>query len=95
MTEIRIIKEIIEKAPGPSKCVSQIQSYVGKGLKRETYTVMDDRDQKTESESLQLSNFGLLEDRETKIIEFYLTKLGANGEDRWRSDAYRHIIEVD
>ncbi len=63
-------------------------------LKKETYTVIDDRDPKTESEALQLSNFGLLEDRETKRIELYLTKLGAYMEDRWRGDAYRYIIEV-
>jgi len=63
-------------------------------LKRETYTVIDNRDPKKESEALQLSNFGLLEDRETKDIELYLTKLGANREDQWRSDAYRYIIEV-
>ncbi len=63
-------------------------------LKRKTYTVIEDRDPETESEALQLSNFGLLEDRETKNIELYLTKLGANKEDKWRSDAYRYIIEV-
>ena len=63
-------------------------------LKRKTYTVIEDRDPETESEALQLSNFGLLEDRETKNIELYVTKLGANREDKWRSDAYRYIIEV-
>ncbi|MEM3648077.1 MAG: hypothetical protein QW506_02805 [Thermoproteota archaeon] len=64
-------------------------------LKKETYTLVDDRDPETESEELQLSNFSLLEDRETKSIELYLTKLEAYREDRWRGDAYRYTIEVD
>ncbi len=34
MAEIKITREVYEKAPGPSKCVSRRQSYVGKGLKR-------------------------------------------------------------
>ncbi|MEM3026865.1 MAG: hypothetical protein QXP19_05045, partial [Thermoproteota archaeon] len=64
-------------------------------LKKETYTLVDDRNPETESEELQLSNFSLLEDRETKSIELYLTKLEAYREDRWRGDAYRYTIEVD
>ncbi|MEM2050172.1 MAG: hypothetical protein QXO76_02135 [Thermoproteota archaeon] len=189
MAGFKITREIIEKSPGPSKCVSWTQSYVGKGLKRmeirsvtsesdyenemyvrysedngrtfsepvpwhydngeifyspasisrffrstkngkaywfgnitgpeaygnsprytlimaevdeetgflkkETYTLVDDRNPETESEELQLSNFSLLEDRETKSIELYLTKLEAYREDRWRGDAYRYTIEVD
>lgn len=63
-------------------------------LKKETYTLVEDRDPETESEELQLSNFSLLEDRETGSIELYLTKLGAYREDRWRGDAYRYTIEV-
>ncbi len=61
-------------------------------LQRETLTVIDDRDPETDSEKLQLSNFGLLENRETGDIELYLTKLGARPEDMWRSDAYRYRI---
>lgn len=34
MAGFKITREIIEKSPGPSKCVSWTQSYVGKGLKR-------------------------------------------------------------
>ncbi|MGB9718449.1 MAG: hypothetical protein ACP5PQ_03000 [Thermoproteota archaeon] len=34
MARVKITREIVEKSPGPSKCVSRTQSYVGKGLKR-------------------------------------------------------------
>ena len=61
-------------------------------LKRETCTVIDDRDPQTDSEQLQLSNFSLLEDREAGDIELYLTRFGARNEDQWRSDAYRYTI---
>ena len=45
MTEIKITREVIEKAPGPSKCVSRNQSYVGKGLRRvESRSVTDESD---------------------------------------------------
>ena len=63
-------------------------------LKRDTFTVIADRDPETDSEQLQLSNFSLLDDRETGRIELYVTKLGANRDDRWRSDAYCYFIEV-
>ena len=32
--EIRISRELVEEAPGPGKCVSRAQAYVGEGLKR-------------------------------------------------------------
>jgi hypothetical protein len=63
-------------------------------LKRQTVTVVDDRDAATESDKLQLSNFTVVEDRETGAIELYVTKLGANRDDFWRSDAYRYLITV-
>ena len=63
-------------------------------LKRDTHTVIDDRDPKTESEQVQLSNFTILEDRETRNIELFLTRLGASGEDMWCSSAYKYTIEI-
>jgi hypothetical protein len=56
--------------------------------------VIDELNPELDSEKLQLSNFCLLDDRETKNIELYMTKLGANREDFYRSDVYRYIIEV-
>ena len=61
-------------------------------LKKGTKTVVDDRDPETDSPQLQLSNFTLLEDRETRDVELYLTRLGATPGDLWRSDAYRYRI---
>ncbi|MGQ9691693.1 MAG: hypothetical protein ACUVQY_10665, partial [Thermoproteota archaeon] len=59
MTEIRIIKEIIEKAPGPSKCVSRIQSYVGKGLKRvEVRSITSESDYENEMYTRYSENNG-------------------------------------
>ncbi len=63
-------------------------------LKNDTRTIIDDRDPETQPERLQLSNFSLLEDRETGKIELYVTKLGADPEDQWRSNAYRYFIDV-
>ena len=64
-------------------------------LKKDTFSIVDDRDPATESEKLQLSNFSLLDDRETGSIELYVTKLGADPDDHWHSDAYRYVIEVE
>ena len=63
-------------------------------LKRDSFAVIADRDPDTESDQMQLSNFSLLDDRETGRIELYVTRLGADREDRWRSDAYRYFIDV-
>ena len=63
-------------------------------LKKDSYTVIDDRNPELDSEKLQLSNFYLLDDRETMNIELYVTRFGANREDFWRSNAYKYIIEV-
>jgi hypothetical protein len=60
-------------------------------LKQESVTVIDDKGP-DDSPKLQLSNFCLLEDRETHRVELYLTRLGANPEDFWGSDAYRYTL---
>ncbi len=61
-------------------------------FKKETVTVIDDRVPGHDSEFLQLSNFSLLEDRETTNIEIYLTRLGENGggADIWTANAYKY-----
>ena len=58
-------------------------------------TVIDARDPEKDSEHLQLTNFGLLEDRETGKIELYMTHLGAKGPepDTWEADTYRYMID--
>ena len=62
-------------------------------LKRDTVTVIDDKGS-TDSPKLQLSNFSLLEDRETHAVELYLTRLGEDPEDFWGADAYKYTLTL-
>ncbi|MCD6597562.1 MAG: hypothetical protein J7L04_07740, partial [Bacteroidales bacterium] len=57
--------------------------------------IIDDLNPELDSKHLQLSNFGLLEDRENQTIELYLTRLGGRGGGNkiWDSDTYRYIIK--
>ena len=64
-------------------------------LIKDTVTVIDARNSKEDSEHLQLTNFGLLEDRETHVVELYLTRLGAKGPvpNLWEADTYKYLID--
>lgn len=62
-------------------------------LRRSTVTAIDDR-QPGDSERLQLSNFSLLENRETHTLEVYLTRIGADPNDFWGADAYKYTLTV-
>ncbi len=64
-------------------------------FKKNTLTVIDDRDPEHDSASLQLSNFSILENRETNEIEIYLTRLGekGGGEDIWNAGAYKYTLK--
>lgn len=66
----------------------------GPSFLKESLTVIDDRDPSHDSEFLQLSNFSLLEDRETKNLEIYLTRLGENGggADIWTANSYKYTL---
>ena len=57
-------------------------------FRKSTVTVIDDRDPERDSEHVQLSNFSLLENRETQEMELYLTRLGerSGGADVWTAD---------
>ena len=63
-------------------------------FRKETITIIDDRDPAKDSESLQLSNFSILENRETNEIEIYLTRLGekGGGDEIWTAGAYRYTL---
>ncbi len=63
-------------------------------LKKETLTVIDDCYPQLDSSNLQLSNFGLLEDRERHHVELTLTRIGERGGGKkvWDADTYRYII---
>lgn len=62
-------------------------------LKRKTVTVIDDR-QPGEDENFELSNFEILENRETHEIEIYLSRYGENPKDYWAADAYRYRLRL-
>jgi hypothetical protein len=65
-------------------------------LKKETVIIIDDLNPDLDSRHLQLSNFGLLEDREKQTIELYLTRIGerGGGSQIWDSDTYRYTISL-
>ncbi len=60
-------------------------------LLRDTVTVIDDR-QYGDSSSVQLSNFSVLENRDTHEFEIYLMRLGADPADFWGSDSYKYTL---
>ncbi len=66
-------------------------------FKKDTLTVVDDRHPGRDSEHLQLSNFTVLEDRETGLVELYLTRLGerGGGPDVWTADAWRYVLRFE
>ena len=74
--------------------VAQIDEEKG-ALIKDTVTVIDDRNPEEDSEHLSLSNFGLLEDRETHMVELTMTRLGAKGPepDIWTADTYKYLID--
>jgi hypothetical protein len=63
-------------------------------FKKNTLTVIDDCDPEKDSEYLQLSNFSILENRETGNLELYLTRLGENGgkENLFTANSYRYTL---
>ena len=65
-------------------------------LKKDTTTIIDDRDPARDSESLQLSNYSILENRETKEIKIYLIRFGerSGGADIWTADTYKYTLRL-
>ena len=63
-------------------------------FRKDTLTVIDGRNPEKDSEHLQLSNFSLIENRETHDMEVYLTRLGERGgrPDLWTADAYKYTL---
>ena len=58
---------------------------------KDTLTVIDDRDPKRDTDQVQMSNFALLENRETQDVEIYLTRLGENV-NTWSANAYKYTL---
>ncbi|NLY98426.1 MAG: hypothetical protein GX082_13580, partial [Clostridiaceae bacterium] len=59
------------------------------------YTIIDKRNPETESEKVQLSNFSIIQDRETKEMEIHLTKYGANLNEVFSADAWKYTVIFD
>jgi hypothetical protein len=61
-------------------------------LKKNTVSVIDDR-APNEGPDLQLSNFSVFEDRESHNLELYLTKFGADPNEKWSTaDAFKYTL---
>ena len=60
-------------------------------VRRDSVTTVDERGM-DEPVALQLSNFSILEDRETQNIEIYLTRIGENAEHFWQGAVYRYVF---
>jgi hypothetical protein len=71
-------------------CIAEIDE-VKVAVRRDSVEVIDTR-QPGEPERVQFSNFYILEDRKTQNIEIYITLLGLNPTDFWRSDVYRYVF---
>lgn len=63
-------------------------------LIKDTLTTIDRREER-DSDLIQLSNFSILQDRETKVMELYLVKHGQRDDFPWQGDCYRYFIEVE
>lgn len=66
-------------------------------FKKDTLTVIDDRDPAKDAATLQLSNFSVLEDCESHKVEIYLTRFGEHGggTDTWTADACKYILDFE
>jgi hypothetical protein len=62
-------------------------------VKKDTVTVIDDRAD-GESDMIQLSNFSVLEDRDTHAIELYMNRLGADPKEFWTGDSYKYTLTL-
>ena len=62
-------------------------------LIKESMAIIDKRNE-GESDKVQLSNFHILQDRETGLLELYLSKLGQREGYTWWADCYRYFIDL-
>ena len=62
-------------------------------LKKNTVTLIDDR-RPDQPKNIQLSNFSLLENRETHALELYLTILGEYPDSVFTADCYQYTVRI-
>ena len=72
-------------------CISEIDESVA-GVRRESQTVIDDREE-AESPHLKLSNFSVIENRETLDFELYMNRLHMKGNTSRTADVYKYVID--
>ena len=60
-------------------------------VRKDSLVTVDDRG-KDEPEALQLSNFSVIDNRETQDIEIYLTRIGEHPEHFWQGAVYRYVF---
>jgi hypothetical protein len=60
-------------------------------LKRNTVTLIEDR-LPGESEKVELSNFAVLEDRETRAVEIYMNNFGYDPKEMYTGDVYKYTL---
>lgn len=63
-------------------------------VKKASLVLVDDR-RENEPEKLQLSNFCVLENRETLDIEIYITRLGENPDYFWQGAVYQYLFSPE
>ena len=63
-------------------------------LRKDTLTVVDDRDPNTDTDAFQLSNFYVFENRETGKIELYLIRYGERASHWTHADAHKYTIAL-
>ena len=74
-------------------CIVEVDETYGTA-KKESYTVIDTR-REGESDKVQLSNFGILQDRETGVLEIRLTKFGQKeGEPQYNAESWVYKITL-
>ncbi len=76
------------QSPRYPLCVAEIDETKAAVIK-DSVQILDDR-REGEPAALQLSNFSMMENRETLDIEIYMTLLGLNAKDFWYADVYRY-----
>ncbi len=59
-------------------------------VKKDSLVLVDDRGPE-EPEALQLSNFSVIENSETRDIEIYITRIGENPDHFWQGPVYRYV----
>ena len=62
-----------------------------RAVKKDSLVLVDKR-REGEPNAVQLSNWSLIEDRETLDIEFYLSRIGQNAERFWESGVYKYTF---